>query len=155
MAQTRATSKAMRIPLSWVMVLAGYSPTPAEEMTEDMVQSKPPLKTGKGQGEKREKEASADTTPSPTPDPDKIKWIKAYLKKMNADEQDFKQWLAINYGKRNMVGMYRGNLSFRKGSPDGINHLHKRMESGTIDGKEYRGYFDRYLQHKKQEANDT
>ena len=32
MATTRATSKAMRIPLGWVMVLAGYSATPAEEM---------------------------------------------------------------------------------------------------------------------------
>lgn len=32
MATTRATSKALRIPLGWVMVLAGYSATPAEEM---------------------------------------------------------------------------------------------------------------------------
>lgn len=32
MAQTRATSKAMRLPLSSLMVLAGYSQTPAEEM---------------------------------------------------------------------------------------------------------------------------
>jgi len=32
MAQTRATSKAFRMSFSWVAVLAGYSPTPAEEM---------------------------------------------------------------------------------------------------------------------------
>ena len=32
MAQTRATSKAMRLPLAWVMALAGFDPTPAEEM---------------------------------------------------------------------------------------------------------------------------
>lgn len=32
MAQTRATSKAMRLPLAWVMTLAGYEATPAEEM---------------------------------------------------------------------------------------------------------------------------
>ena len=32
MAQTRATSKAMRLPLAWVMTLAGFDPTPAEEM---------------------------------------------------------------------------------------------------------------------------
>jgi hypothetical protein len=32
MAQTRATSKALRQPLGFVMVLAGYSGTPAEEM---------------------------------------------------------------------------------------------------------------------------
>lgn len=33
MATTRATSKALRIPLGWIMTLAGYSATPAEEMT--------------------------------------------------------------------------------------------------------------------------
>lgn len=32
MAQTRAGSKALRNVLSWVVVLAGYKPTPAEEM---------------------------------------------------------------------------------------------------------------------------
>lgn len=34
MAQTRATSKALRLPLGFVMSLAGYEPTPYEEMTE-------------------------------------------------------------------------------------------------------------------------
>jgi hypothetical protein len=33
MAQTRACSKALRNVLAWVVVLAGYIPTPAEEMT--------------------------------------------------------------------------------------------------------------------------
>jgi len=33
MAQTRATSKALRMPLGFVMTLAGYEATPAEEMT--------------------------------------------------------------------------------------------------------------------------
>jgi hypothetical protein len=32
MALTRATGKAARLSFSWIMVLAGYSPTPAEEM---------------------------------------------------------------------------------------------------------------------------
>lgn len=32
MAQTRATAKACRLAFSWIMVLAGYAPTPAEEM---------------------------------------------------------------------------------------------------------------------------
>lgn len=35
MAQTRATSKAMRQPLGFVMTLAGFDPTPAEEMPRD------------------------------------------------------------------------------------------------------------------------
>jgi len=37
MAQTRAISKAGRAALSWVVILAGYSPTPAEEMLRDEV----------------------------------------------------------------------------------------------------------------------
>ena len=35
MAQTRAVSKALRIRLSWVVILAGYAATPFEEMPED------------------------------------------------------------------------------------------------------------------------
>ena len=35
MAQTRAGAKAARMKFSWVVVLAGYSPTPVEEMPED------------------------------------------------------------------------------------------------------------------------
>lgn len=35
MAQTRATSKALRLPLGFVMTLAGYDPTPLEEMPRD------------------------------------------------------------------------------------------------------------------------
>lgn len=40
MAQTRAASKALRNVLAWVVVLAGYKPTPAEEMQE-LIQEKP------------------------------------------------------------------------------------------------------------------
>lgn len=40
MAQTRALSKAYRLDLGWVAVLAGYSPTPAEEM-DDVPVAKP------------------------------------------------------------------------------------------------------------------
>lgn len=41
MAQTRAASKACRMALSWVMVLAGYEGTPYEEMTEIQFQRDP------------------------------------------------------------------------------------------------------------------
>lgn len=34
MALTRATAKAFRLAFSWIMVLAGYQPTPAEEIPE-------------------------------------------------------------------------------------------------------------------------
>lgn len=36
MAQTRAMGKAYRMAFSWIMKLAGYQPTPAEEMMEEM-----------------------------------------------------------------------------------------------------------------------
>lgn len=32
MSQTRATSKSYRLPFAWIIVMAGYEPTPAEEM---------------------------------------------------------------------------------------------------------------------------
>jgi hypothetical protein len=38
MAQTRACAKVLRNVLSWVAVLAGYRPTPAEELTNSMMQ---------------------------------------------------------------------------------------------------------------------
>ena len=41
MAQTRAAAKSLRNVLAWVVVLAGYKPTPAEEMTGN--EQKPPI----------------------------------------------------------------------------------------------------------------
>ena len=41
MAATRATSKACRLAFSWVMVLAGFQPTPAEEMIGIVEERKP------------------------------------------------------------------------------------------------------------------
>lgn len=58
MAQTRATSKACRLALSWVLVLAGYEATPAEEITEEMRSERvervapPPARTAPQQGQK-------------------------------------------------------------------------------------------------------
>ncbi len=42
MAQTRASAKALRNVLAWVVVLAGYRPTPAEEM-DGVKGNKPPI----------------------------------------------------------------------------------------------------------------
>jgi len=41
MAQTRACAKALRNVLAWVVVLAGFKPTPAEEMTDGINQGQP------------------------------------------------------------------------------------------------------------------
>lgn len=43
MAQTRACSKAFRLVFAWILVLAGYKPTPADEITQEMLdESKKP-----------------------------------------------------------------------------------------------------------------
>ena len=49
MAETRAISKALRNVLSWIVALAGYDPTPAEEMTgaERSAQARPPVQQPK------------------------------------------------------------------------------------------------------------
>jgi hypothetical protein len=43
MAQTRAQSKALRAPLGFVVSLAGYSPTPADEMPPEEAEAQHPL----------------------------------------------------------------------------------------------------------------
>ena len=57
MAQTRACAKALRNVLAWVVVLAGYKPTPAEEMqvvdsTHRDVGQKPPLQPPQSKSQK-------------------------------------------------------------------------------------------------------
>jgi hypothetical protein len=54
MAQTRATGKACRLAFSWIMRLAGYEPTPAEEMPDDPANG-------------AQRSASRAGTPSPAP----------------------------------------------------------------------------------------
>ncbi len=64
MAQTRACAKALRNVLAWVVVLAGYKPTVAEEMTgdEETEPDKPPLKEpGKKPEEKKTDSAGKKT----------------------------------------------------------------------------------------------
>lgn len=77
MAQTRALSKAYRLDLGWVAVLAGYSPTPAEEMDDVPV-------------------AKSVPQPQPTPNPVKddlqsrkdraVKWLAGKGKPISACE---------------------------------------------------------------------
>ena len=63
MAQTRAISKAYRSCLSWVVSLAGYSPTPADEMDHIPV-DKPAV-----QVDVTPQKPKADSTPAPAPAP--------------------------------------------------------------------------------------
>src|SRR5688572_13498615 len=39
MAQTRATGKAFRMSIGWIMKLAGYEPTPSEEVSKEVIEA--------------------------------------------------------------------------------------------------------------------
>ena len=62
MAQTRACAKALRNVMGWVVVLSGYKPTVAEEMTGDERYSEPPPGP-------RMPERKSEQVPKPTPPP--------------------------------------------------------------------------------------
>lgn len=64
MAQTRASGKALRGPLSFIMVLAGYKPTPAEEM-EGVVEGEVVDEKSPGEGFR----PSRSSSPPPPGDP--------------------------------------------------------------------------------------
>jgi len=59
MAQTRATSKALRQPLGFVMTMAGFSATPAEEMVNE-----PPPVEAKATRKPRAKKVQEDVPPA-------------------------------------------------------------------------------------------
>ena len=63
MAQTRAIGKAMRLRHAWVMVMAGFSPTPAEEMSEEILSPAPA---------KPKKEYKLRDIPTPGDDAEKV-----------------------------------------------------------------------------------
>jgi len=65
MAQTRACAKALRNVLAWVVVLAGYNSTPAEEMDGVAVVEAPRAKSQRSKSSKNSKKSAApaaDTT---------------------------------------------------------------------------------------------
>jgi hypothetical protein len=65
MAQTRACAKVLRNVLAWVVVLAGYKPTPAEELTGDEggngKDKKPPLQQPGKKSDKQETKSEGNT----------------------------------------------------------------------------------------------
>lgn len=68
MAQTRATAKALRMPLGFVMTLAGYEATPAEEMHSEALPSTPP--------------PAANTPPASVPRPSRGELLQTLLVKL-------------------------------------------------------------------------
>ncbi len=85
MAQTRACSKALRNVFAWVAVLAGFDPTPAEEMTGDEHRS-----TGNqpsGMKEPGRKSESGNGQPAKMSEAQQRK-IFAQLKQLGVDEEE-------------------------------------------------------------------
>ncbi len=68
MAQTRAASKALRLPLGFVMAMAGYNPTPAEEMPLEAPESpaEPPRGFAAPRGGRGARSASPSVSERPT-----------------------------------------------------------------------------------------
>ena len=78
MAVTRATGKACRLVFSWVIQLAGYAPTPAEEMVfnrdnDNGPQSPAPRPRKQVDSTAKTKAKVAEATPEPAPEPAKAK----------------------------------------------------------------------------------
>jgi hypothetical protein len=105
MAQTRATGKACRLAFSWIMSLAGYEVTPAEEMTPiieaEQVQERPAPAQRKPKNQTAESVSS--TVPEPqapidSPEPQRItasqhKLLEAQIRDYGLDRERVKAWL--------------------------------------------------------------
>jgi hypothetical protein len=125
MAQTRAAGKVLRLLLGWVMTLAGYEPTPAEEMTHDPTPTAP-------QGGTQQRVPDPELQPpidAPTDDDGAaeaqahangdseqmllsqlqaqdrerynriLRALQAQARQRFADDNSRRQWLHTNYGK--------------------------------------------------------
>lgn len=88
MAQTRATSKALRQPLGFVVSLAGYNPTPAEEMPRDDDSGNP-----YGDGPPRSRGGAGKPKLGEIPMPGTWGAVQAYLREYSGDAwRDFNEF---------------------------------------------------------------
>lgn len=84
MAQTRATGKACRLAFSWIMSLAGYEPTPAEEMP-DTRQSDDDLLISSAQH----------------------KMLEARISELGLNREGVKTWIMRRFGVEHFQGLNR------------------------------------------------
>ena len=79
MAQTRATSRAMRLPLGFVPILAGYEATPAEEITAEMLEDRPaPRPRSRGGRSGREERAPAEDHEAEAEARGLLRWLEEH-----------------------------------------------------------------------------
>ena len=93
MAQTRATAKALRMPLGFVMTLSGIEPTPAEEMTFEQKPERTPRRTSDQTPQSTAKPAgSAAPSAPPAQATEKTRaWFLGEMRKRFKD-LDILQW---------------------------------------------------------------
>jgi hypothetical protein len=90
MAQTRAVSKVCRLALSWVMVLAGFEATPAEEMLEENETNSITIDTSKPQQPIQTQQSiqTYETNPSQHPkylSEAQVKYIQDFAKRKGVE----------------------------------------------------------------------
>lgn len=85
---TRAISKALRLPLGFVMTLAGYDPCPEEEMPGDMQREAPRAQAAPSQGQGAEKKAEENARTRG------LKAVNALIGELFAKREEFYVWLA-------------------------------------------------------------
>lgn len=90
MAQTRACAKALRNVLAWVVVLAGYKPTPAEEMTGSEFSSSPGGKPDVEMPQPKNESAVGDVI-------SEAQGKRLYAIAMKAGITDVNQWVSLNH----------------------------------------------------------
>lgn len=141
MAQTRACAKALRNVLAWVVVLAGFKPTPAEEM-DGLAQTQNEIATPQRKAAPQTNAAqsanTATTTPSrPTGRPVTIKQANrayAIAKGAGWNDAEIRQYLSATYGfkstKEITSDVYEQVCAhFTNGAPAG---------SGSVAGQQLR-----------------
>jgi hypothetical protein len=95
MAQTRAFGKACRLKYSWIMVMAGYAPTPVEEMPDE----RPTIQTPKaksatnGEGSVSPALPPSATTGSKVISDKQRKFLWAKCRAANISEESFKKYI--------------------------------------------------------------
>lgn len=90
MAQTRATSKALRLPLGWIMTLSGFDATPADEMPDEAVRprvntSGTTTQTPQAKAQEKAQEAMEPPTTGDKAEDDAIKHVDKIVDKLIDD----------------------------------------------------------------------
>lgn len=131
MAQTRACAKALRQVLAWVVVLAGFRPTPAEEMTTTA--QAPTQATTQPHKDRSSKQGQPSAGPSATSGRSQTISEKqrarlyAIVKNAGIADDDFKGYLQIVHGYASSK-----DIVWTKNNPHNYETICSAVESGDV-----------------------